>query len=249
MQEGKKEIFAITSNKKEASAPAVSTTTKIPIVSHLKTELPTFSGNPMEWSGLFTLFNSVIFKDTSLTDVENCCLLTKAPQKLMGLPQEPPRMQTTLILCLCCRQSTIRREQFTLLMSKPCCHRIGFLTGRKKWRRLQRSGCIMPKARESWRIHLLFMGALLIKNFDETLRQHWCVHTEGHKDPPTINIVTNFLQFPFRVTCTTRLLFLPTLDLPASIHPPSLEESQLPEEIQLPFMQGLIIIWLIGGRC
>ena len=62
----RKEIFAITSNKKEASTPAFSATT----TTTLKTELPTFSGNPTEWSGFFTLFNSVISKDTSLTDAD-----------------------------------------------------------------------------------------------------------------------------------------------------------------------------------
>ena len=189
----RKEIFAITPNKKEASTPAVSAT-----ATTLKTELPTFSGNPTEWSGFFTLFNSVISKDTSLTDAEKCCLLTKA-------------MKSTEAHGIAIRASenadyshlvSVLQAKYNQKRTIYTAHVKALLSQKKiPYRKKE-----MEEASEKWLHHAQgleraggytlqqFLGALLIENFDETLGQHWCVHTEGHKDPPTIEMVIDFLQ-------------------------------------------------------
>lgn len=195
----------------ETPSPEVRTTQFIP--HSLKVELPTFDGTLLKWRDFWHLFSSLLNKQKHLDDHEKCCLLLKA----MGSPEAKDRAEAAIAYTSSYAEATAKLrknyEQNRVLHAHHVAEMIQTDYFKDEHRDLER---LLDRIERNTRGLTLANGC----TFEQVLSTYyerqmspglntlWMRSTSELTDPPTLAVLTKFVETQLRQSANSSTIKL-----------------------------------------
>ena len=186
--------------EKTGAAEPVKVRTEVVSATKLNLELPTFSGNPMDWTDFHALFTASVDKrGVSLVDAEKCCLLLKAMSseesrrivKYYSSGSNGYEAALKVLEDAYGQPALIYPHHVQALLAPD-----RYTYDRQSLRRMRETAetHIRGIERMKGKTFEQFIAAIFISRFDSQMEHEWTTHSSDPDKLPTIGEVLEFFR-------------------------------------------------------